>query len=105
MGRFSEIEARVAAGDFAGAEAICARMADAGSNTAGFWQMRGDIALMAGAWPDAEAHYRWAAALAPEAGKAWLGVARAVSGSGRAQAAGVAALRALGSGPIKSLAS
>ncbi len=104
MGRFSEIETCVGAGDFAGAEAACARMAERENDNPGFWLMRGDVALMGAQWADAEAHYRWAAALMPEAGKAWLGIARATSSAGRNQAGAVAAARALNLGLPDALA-
>ena len=63
--RISKIQAWVAAGNFAGAEAICAALVTEHARNAAVWQMRGDIALMAQNSADAEAHYRWATLLAP----------------------------------------
>ena len=92
---FSQIQACVSAGDFSGGEALCARVADQESNNPAFSVMRGDIALMAKNHAEAEAHYRWATLLAPDAAKAWLGLARACVAVGRDAVAGNAAERAL----------
>jgi len=92
---FARIQTCVAAGDFSGGEDICARLAGEHADNPAFWVMRGDLALMAGKTADAEAHYRWATVLAPEAAKAWLGVARACVAGERNTAAGHAAQRAL----------
>lgn len=93
--RTREIQACVATGDFAGAEAICADLVTAHASNAAVWQMRGDIALMAGQPTDAEAHYRWTTMLAPLSAAAWLGLARAYAASGRTALANTAATRAL----------
>ncbi len=93
--RISEIQACVAAGNFAGAEAICADLLTQHASNAAVWQMRGDVALMANNTTDAEAHYRWATMLAPGSAAAWLGLARSSAANDRAAPAGTAAARAL----------
>lgn len=96
---FSQIQACAAAGDLAGAEAVCAGAAEREQTNPVFWQVRGSIALMAQKWDDAEAYYRNTLLLAPDAPEAWLGIARASASAGRSEMGGLAARRAL-RGPL-----
>lgn len=92
---FSAIQRHVTAGDYAAAEAVCTRMADAESLNPAFWQLRGVIASMAQAWTEAEAHFRWTIQLASEAPEPWLGLARVLIAGSRNDDARAAGERAL----------
>ncbi|MCB2106596.1 MAG: DUF563 domain-containing protein [Rhodobacteraceae bacterium] len=94
----AHIERLIAAGDFTGAEDVCVQNADRERDNPVFWKVRGDIALMAGRWKDAEGHYRWTIMLAPNSAPAWLGIARAQVSGGKANIADTAAKTALALG-------
>jgi capsular polysaccharide biosynthesis protein len=98
LASFSEIQRRVAAGDFTGAETLCLGLAEHEATNPAYWQMRGDIALIANNGADAEAHYRWATMLAPDLATAWLGLSRTYVAAGRNELASNAAQQAVGLG-------
>ncbi|TAK98793.1 MAG: glycosyltransferase family 61 protein [Rhodospirillaceae bacterium] len=73
---FERIQAHVAAGAFAAADALCEDLIQADGTNAGLWHMRASIAAQAEDWIVAEIYYRRAIALAPDSGQPWFGLAK-----------------------------